>query len=81
MAKIQRYNVVLTVKDSEVDYYLNLGYNLLDDKGEVVKAALPTDVRTLQNELAKAKAKIADLENTIKTLKAPKVQPPRGKAT
>ena len=78
MAKIQRYNVVLEVEDSEVDYYINLGYNLLNDKGEVVKASLPTDVHTLQSELSKAYAKIAELESTIKSLKAPKQ---KGKAT
>ena len=79
MAKIQRYNVVLDVEDSEVDYYINLGYNLLDDKGAVVKAAMPTDVHTLQSELIKANAKIADLENTIKTLKSSKTQTQKGK--
>lgn len=63
MARIQRYNTVLDVEDSEVEYYLNLGYSLLDNKGNVVQKAMSNDVHTLQKELT-------DANNTITSLKA-----------
>lgn len=63
MATIQRYNTVLDVEDSEVEYYLNLGYSLIDNKGNVVKKAMSNDVHTLQKELV-------DANNTITSLKA-----------
>ena len=62
MARIQRYNVILDVADSEVGYYLNLGYSLLDTQGNVVKKAMSTDVRTLQQELTDANKLIAQLK-------------------
>lgn len=62
MARIQRYNVILDVADSEVGYYLNLGYSLLDNQGNVVKKAMSTDVRTLQKELTDANKLIVQLK-------------------
>lgn len=62
MARIQRYNVILDVADSEVGYYLNLGYSLLDNQGNVVKKAMSTDVRTLQKELTDANKLIEQLK-------------------
>ena len=77
MARIQRYNVILDVADSEVGYYLNLGYSLLDNQGNVVKKAMSTDVRTLQKELIDAnklieqlKAENEKLTNEIAELKS-----------
>lgn len=63
MARIQRFNVILDVDDSEVGYYTNLGYNLIDTKGNVIKKAMSNDVHTLQQELT-------DANNTITSLKA-----------
>ncbi len=68
MARIQRYNVILDVADSEVGYYLNLGYSLLDNQGNVVKKAMSTDVRTLQKELTDANKLIAQLKADNKKL-------------
>lgn len=68
MARIQRYNVVLDVDDSEVDYYINLGYNVIDMKGNIIQKAKSNDVHTLQQELADAEKKIAELNAEIKRL-------------
>ena len=69
MARIQRYNVVLDVEDSEVGYYLNLGYNLLDEKGKVIQKAMSNDVHTLQKELTDANNTITSLKAEIEALK------------
>lgn len=69
MATIQRYNTVLDVEDSEVEYYLNLGYSLIDNKGNVVKKAMSNDVHTLQKELVDANNTIASLKAEIDALK------------
>lgn len=62
MARIQRYNVVLDVDDSEVGYYTNLGYNVIDMKGNIIQKAKSNDVHTLQQELDVAEKKIAELQ-------------------
>ena len=69
MARIQRANVLLDVKDDEVDYYIGLGYNLLDEKGNVVKESVPTDLATLQKHFVDSKKIIADLEEEVAKLK------------
>ena len=68
MARIQRYNVVLDVEDSEVGYYTNLGYNVIDMKGNIIQKAKSNDVHTLQQELDNAEKKIAELNAEIARL-------------
>lgn len=68
MARIQRYNVVLDVDDSEVGYYTNLGYNVIDMKGNIIQKAKSNDVHTLQQELEHAEKKIAELKAEINRL-------------
>ena len=77
MATIRRYNVVLNVPDSEVDYYVNLGYDVIDDKGDVVQKSMSNDVRTLQHELTESRKQVEELKKenakltaTIKDLQA-----------
>lgn len=70
MARIRRANVLLDVKDDEVGYYLNLGYDLLDDNGRVAKEAIPNDLHTLQKHYIDSNKKIAELETVIANLKA-----------
>ena len=70
MARIQRFNVILDVDDSQVDYYINLGYNLIDNRGNVIKKSMSNDVRTLQRELQDSQNKISELEAEIKRLNA-----------
>lgn len=70
MARVQRGNVVLTVKDDEVQRYLQLGYDLTNPAGEVVKSAIPTDYATLQKLYLDHIAKITELENTVAKLTA-----------
>lgn len=69
MARIQRANVLLDVEEDEVDYYIGLGYNLLDEKGNVIRQAVPTDLLTLQKHFTDSNKKIAELESEIAKLK------------
>jgi hypothetical protein len=70
MARVQRGNVVLRVKDEDVKHYLLLGYNLTKDNGEIITAAMPNDLATLQKMHLDNQAKIAELEDTIAKLTA-----------
>ena len=70
MARVERGNVVLDVKDDVVDHYLILGYNVVDDKGRIIKTALPTNIGTLQAAYVANEAKIVELEAKIKELDA-----------
>ena len=73
MAIVERDNVVLEIKESEVDRYIDLGYNLTDGKGNVIKKSIPYDVGELRKAyiehtttIEKLKARIAELEEANK---------------
>ena len=75
MAKVRRLNVTLDVSDDEVDYYIGLGYDHINEDGSIIKRAIPKDIATLQrayveNEktIKQLTAKIANLEDKIKQL-------------
>ena len=70
MARVERGNVVLQVKDYEVQHYLNLGYNLTDEAGNILRKSIPTNIGELQTAYLEHTKKIAELEDTIAKLKA-----------
>lgn len=70
MARVERGNVVLQVKDYEVQHYLNLGYNLTDETGNILKKSIPTNLGELQVAYLEHTKKIAELEDTIAKLTA-----------
>jgi ribosomal protein S16 len=70
MARVERGNVVLQVKDHEVQHYLNLGYNLTDETGKVLKESIPTNIGVLQTAYLEHTKKIAELEDTVAKLTA-----------
>lgn len=74
MKYVKRANVVLEVKDDTVPYYLNLGYNVIDEQGRIVQEAIPSDVGTLRKFYIEAKAKIKELEDRIAELESSKVK-------
>ena len=76
---VQRANVILRIDDDSAQKYLNLGYNVIDEKGKVLQEAIPSDVGTLRkcyvehlNKIAELEAKLAGLENTTKETKSKK---------
>lgn len=69
MAKIRKANVVLTIPDDEVKNYLNFGYSVIDESGEVIEEAVPTDIYTLQKAYRDNKIKIQSLEQAVADLR------------
>lgn len=80
MVTIRRANVVLDVKDDQVDYYVNQGYDVIDStNGGVIKKSTPKDVSTLTKayhdhieKIEQLEAKIKEQETEIKKLKKAK---------
>ena len=70
MARVERGNVVLDVEDDAIQHYLNLGYNLTDNKGNVLKRSVPTNLGELQAAYIKHTAEIEELEKTVAKLTA-----------
>lgn len=68
MAKVRRDNRILTISETEVNKYLQQGYDQIDDKGKVIKRA--TGGRTVPiaeynrvlEENEKLKAEIEELK-------------------
>lgn len=77
MVKISKGNVVLDVKEDFLQSYLNQGYNVVDDNGNVIQRGNPNDVQSLKIALTDANKKIdayanenAQLQKIIKNLQA-----------
>lgn len=66
---VQRANVVLQISPQQVDYYLNQGYNVINEKGEVIQASIPRDLGTLQKAFVEDKNTIEALQAEIAELK------------
>lgn len=88
MARVQRRNVILDVDDAQVEYYVGIGYDVIDASGKVLKATVPQDIATLQkayrdhiSEIAGLKTKISDLEATLKKFVQEDEKPSRKKAS
>lgn len=69
---VQRANVVLDISPEQLDYYMSQGYDVINDRGDVVQASVPRDLGTLQSAYVEHVAKIEALQEEIKNLKAPK---------
>lgn len=75
MALVLKDNVELTVADTEVDAYLQRGYNLINEKGEVIKAATGgrnvtlAEYNALQEQLVKRDEEIKALRKEVAALK------------
>lgn len=41
MARVRRQNVVLTIKDDDIQHYLNLGYKVIDENNNVIAGEEP----------------------------------------
>ena len=69
---VQRANVIFHIDDDSAQKYLNLGYNVIDEKGKVLKEAIPSDIGTLRKCYVEHLNKIAELEARIAELEHPK---------
>ena len=70
MVKVKRANVILTIEEDQIDKYIEKGYSVLDQNGNVVKAGAPKDVGALQALLQEKDVEIANLKKEIERLKA-----------
>lgn len=70
MAIVERGNVVQKVKDSEIDRYLDMGYNVIDENGKVIKACIPTDLGALRAAYISHTETIKRQQAEIEELKA-----------
>lgn len=70
MPRVVRGNVVLYVRDDEIQHYLALGYNVTDSHGTVTCPSIPTDVGTLQKHYIESNQRVAVLENEVALLTA-----------
>ena len=66
MAKVRRQNVVLTIKDEDVKHYIDLGYKVIDDFGNVIAGEEP-DYKQLYFQ---EREKVLALEEKLKKLTA-----------
>lgn len=69
MVTVKRANVILDVKDSEVEHYFNIGYDILDENGNVIRPSVPKDIQTLQKAYVDDKAEIKALLEEVESLK------------
>ena len=67
---VQRANVVLKVRDEEVDKYLARGFSLLNENGEVIRSATPNDLATFKEAYIRQSKEIEELNSQIEELKA-----------
>ena len=66
---VQRANTILEVPEEWVDRYIDEGYDVIDDKGNVIKKSIPRDLGTLQKAYMDHVRKIEELESEIEELK------------
>ena len=89
MVTVQRANVVLDIKECEVDRYLSNGFNVIDEKGNVLRSAKPVTIEQFQqaymeqrrmndvllNENARLKQEIESLKQAQKVVPEKPVKP------
>jgi len=72
MAKVKKANRILTVSETEVNKYLQQGYDQIDDKGKVIKRAtggrmVPiAEYNRVLDENEKLKAELEELQKKEK---------------
>lgn len=70
MIKVVKGNVVLQVKESLMDHYVNKGYTAKSLDGKIIKEAVPSDIQSLKKAYLQIKAENETLKEEIKELKS-----------
>lgn len=74
---IQRANVVLDISPDQKDYYLNQGYNVINEQGQVIEETKSLTVEALNRKVAELQ-KVIDSKNAeIAKLKSTQTTPKR----
>lgn len=79
LVHVERGNVVLKVPEDAVQHYMDQGYSVVDNKGNVIKASIPRDLGTLQKAFVEKSAEIEQLKAEIEQLKAEIARPKKPK--
>lgn len=72
MAIVKRANVRLRVPKEEADKYVSRGFDVINEKGEVIKASTPTDISSLKVAYSRVLKENAKLKEEIEKLKSSK---------
>ena len=72
LVQVERGNVVLQVPEYDVQRFLDQGYNLIDDSGNIIQASVPRDLGTLQKLYVEQSQEIERLKEEIQKLKTAK---------
>lgn len=67
-------NVVITIDEEDMQYYLNRGYDIKDDKCNLIKKAIPRDLASLEKAYIEHEAEIERLKAEIEKLKGADVE-------
>lgn len=72
LLRVERGNVVLRVPDYDVQRFIDQGYNLVDEDGNIIQASVPRDLGTLQKmytehieEIKRLKAEVEKLQSKL----------------
>ena len=78
----EKGNKILTISESEMQRYLDLGYSIKDDAGNLISRAIPVDMSSMRIELNRLikenealRAEIAELKNSLSAPKKSEVKP------
>ena len=70
MATVRRGNVILDIKDNEVERYSDMGYDILGSSGEVIRKSIPSDPNVLKVAYRQHLDEIRKLNEEIQELKS-----------
>lgn len=68
LVRVEQGNVVLRVPEDDVQRYIDQGFNLIDEMGNVVKASIPRNVGALQKAYIEHTQEIESLKGQIEKL-------------
>lgn len=69
---VQRANVVLSISPEDKEKFMEQGYSVIDEKGNVIEYAMPTDVPTLQKLVRELESAVKLKDEEIASLKKPR---------
>ena len=68
LVHVRHGNVFLDISPESVEKYMAKGFDIVDERGNVIKECIPSDVNSLRAAYDKHVAQIAELEKQIKEL-------------
>ncbi|HBE8730991.1 TPA: hypothetical protein OUL15_000696 [Clostridioides difficile] len=69
MPQVKKLNRILTIEECRIDDFLEMGYDLIDETGKVVKYGKSLNVKDLIAENNILRSKVESLEEENKQLK------------